>query len=1565
MNWIRRHPFRAAVYLLLAAGVAAGTLLAYCVASGRANGLLTRAARSERVRKSVQARFEVAYSVGSVRVVRASDCERGIEVTGFAASLLAPRAGRVRGDRLFVCWPGRVQLEGFEAGREQQPSLLSLAAARVELSREAAARGIRVTDDAGLPLLAVEEVSAALPGLDSRMTGIALHSETGEVPARVDSAGAEGVRLAAGSVTLKRSSTTGVKLTLARVVDEKWNLEAEAARLEGVVRAGLETARASLAAVHRMVERARSLLWWGAVLACLLVLAAKLIVTRAPIVWRLAAAGAPVALCLVVAAIFVPRASWLTAAVVAVILAAALAFLLWWRLYRRNDEWHQRWEPVALDVVAPLIILPPLILRAIPAPLPPELRVPSTVSVESADVRDTQVALQLGECSAARAEAAVPKLTARGVKLNLDPAGAGLRSIELETAEMEGETRTNALELLGPVQYLPASWKRAPLVRFCAQVEGRRGQSSVPQPVCELAAAPRTLTLQLGAAVDIPARSADVIGLLRTPVVAVGFAGQASERGIRLDQLRSLAGSQVRLGSGSAEIEWSGPVAARAKVAGIELSRDNLNLAVDSAGIAARVPQLCRSGRVELRVDSGPARVSGGEGLAASVSGATVEVDRPDAASLSSRVKLAEPRIEARRVSDTEPWLSLDASAVDVNLGARTSSELFPRALRADAQISVARAGGTPAVRVTPSLQLIADLWTGEWRLGEQELVVEQSITERVPPVLRMNLSAGGRVLSVGPSLSATWDAKLHIPELSPLADPLTVQLRDILLTASGSLPAASLEFALETGRSRIAIPGMPRHFSLREIGSLRLRTQGRASPLPDFESLENDWSLIQEWAGNRLRAPQTEIEFQLVAKGTPEDGVNLSLTTPSGASVAVDRLTTRIGRLALPDVRLRTVEVQTHAVGIRTPLGGDLELASTTSLADRRTEVSLREPVAGTLVSEPGRVNFKLSKELELEPLQRRGAPLLKQAGVDLEGIRLGGRLSALDAGLRFEGGQLAALDFDASLAPGPLATLDFERMYAPATPGYLRTLEVSSTAPLRIHGSMPARELAFSAAGLSLAGNQGQVRTSAAVEGSVILDWHDSARDNPLVQRLSEAASGLRSHIAKAQDAFGAEGQDPEGSASRGGSLLSAENGVETRTGTSAQINSPASSQPAGAPPGADAELVFDLDVQGDAQPALRLSDQRIDAALRSEIRHLEWRPGGAGSWAAKGALGVKAAAGVHEDHLVIDAVAPLDLAITRDGSTVWREKLQLPLLLAARSSLRPDGDPESGNLWDTGYYDRFWQDHPPVHAAPSGPLFERSTLSLGPLSARGISIPGDPLRIALGYGPQLEVDLPFAARVAYGEAGGRLQGRLQWADSGAVLDGTARVSIEHWQAGALGLAGPFGHVALLEDTLSGLATARVRGFHAGRNLIAILFTDASRVIALDQVDFGLNLASVREEQGGAGILQFSTQLRLRPYNELLRKIVEGVRIDSPPQGLRYADMAFQFAVKDGLVETGVPLLALRGVQIEGMTLAHAGADINVRWGYSQEEKVRLRNLIYMLQRSLAQRAEGGLQW
>jgi hypothetical protein len=867
---------------------------------------------------------------------------------------------------------------------------------------------------------------------------------------------------------------------------------------------------------------------------------------------------------------------------------------------------------------------------------------------------------------------------------------------------------------------------------------------------------------------------------------------------------------------------------------------------------------------------------------------------------------------------------------------------------------------------VTPSLQLVADLWTGEWKLDEQELALEQLITERVPPVLRMNLSAGGRIQSVAPSLRATWEARLRVPELSPLADPLTVQLRDIVLTASGSLPAAPLEFALETGPSRIVIPGIPRHFGLREIGSFRLRTQGRASPLTDFETLENDSGLFQEWARNRFRAPQTETEFQLVARGASEGEVSLALTTPSGASITVDRLTTRIGRLTLPDLRLRAVEVETHAVGIRTPAGGDLEFAATTSLAGPRTEVTLREPVAGALASEPGWVNFKLSKELELEPLQRRGAPFLKQAGVDLEGIRLAGRLSALEAGLRFESGQLAAMDFDATLAPGPLATLDFERMYAPARPGYLRALEVSAGAPLRIHGSMPARELAFSAAGLSLAGNQGQLHTSAAVEASVHLDWQDTTRDNPLLQRLSEAASGLRSHFAKAQAVFGGDGQDPQGSASRSDFVVSAANGVENGTGTSAPIDSKGSSQPPVAAPGANAELVFDLDLQSDAQPALRLSDQRIDAAFRSEIRRLEWRPSGAAdSWAATGALGVRATAGVHEDHLAIDAVAPLDLALTRGRSTVWREKIQLPLLLAARSSLRPDGDAESGHLWDAGFYDRFWRDYPPVHALPSGPLFERSTLSFGPVSARGISIPGDPLRVAIGYGPQLEVDLPFAARVAYGEAAGRLQGRLAWADSGAVLDATARLAIERWQAGAFGLAGPFGHVALIEDTLSGLATARVRGFHARRNLLPILITDASRVIALDQVDFGLNLASAREAQGGAGVLQFSTQLRLHPYNELLRKIVEGVRIDSPPQGLRYDDLAFQFAVKNGLVETGVPVLGLRGVQIDGMTLARAGADINVRWGYSPEEKVRLRNLIYMLQRSLARRAEGGLEW
>src|ERR1035441_9695096 len=79
-RWIRRHPVRCAVYVLLTVGVVWGALTARGILRGERNPLLTRVARSAWLRGWVEREFRVRYSIEAVSVF--PKCGFEVEVRG-------------------------------------------------------------------------------------------------------------------------------------------------------------------------------------------------------------------------------------------------------------------------------------------------------------------------------------------------------------------------------------------------------------------------------------------------------------------------------------------------------------------------------------------------------------------------------------------------------------------------------------------------------------------------------------------------------------------------------------------------------------------------------------------------------------------------------------------------------------------------------------------------------------------------------------------------------------------------------------------------------------------------------------------------------------------------------------------------------------------------------------------------------------------------------------------------------------------------------------------------------------------------------------------------------------------------------------------------------------------------------------------------------------------------------------------------------------------------------------------------------------------------------------------
>jgi len=122
------------------------------------------------------------------------------------------------------------------------------------------------------------------------------------------------------------------------------------------------------------------------------------------------------------------------------------------------------------------------------------------------------------------------------------------------------------------------------------------------------------------------------------------------------------------------------------------------------------------------------------------------------------------------------------------------------------------------------------------------------------------------------------------------------------------------------------------------------------------------------------------------------------------------------------------------------------------------------------------------------------------------------------------------------------------------------------------------------------------------------------------------------------------------------------------------------------------------------------------------------------------------------------------------------------------------------------------------------------------------------------------------------------------------------------------------------------------------------------------LDLVDFSAQVRSAADGAHLPGILQTSSGISLKPADPLVQLLTSGLNLRLPEQALQYQNMALDFRVQQGRVQTEPVLLSLNGIQV--FSFAGAAVDSNVRilWGrHGQEPAPLLRDLIYTLQRSL----------
>ena len=1041
LAWFRRHPVRCALYAFLVAGVVWAGLTARGILRGQRNAMITSVARAPLLRDWVQREFHIRYSIGSVAL--APRCGLEVEISGLHVNLAGAASGTL--DAASVCTSGSGELRGLRVG----DGAIALQAARFDWPRSVSGSGLSWNDHAGEMVSAAafsvspSDVSGSLQ--DLRVLGIA----------SVGSASAVLAPLALPALTVKNAAARGINVDVdtTTVAQAPVRLQTAASTLRSMAEATSRLPAQWSASARKLVTR-------FLVVAAILLLLVKALLTRAPasIAWRIAAMAAPFAAFPLLAL----ANSWL----LIVIAAPVIAIALWAAVYRHAQHWHQRWEPAAVDVLTTLLALILLVLRNWPAVTVPPLPAITLVTVAQVDLQDVDAAVHQPPCSVSGdLHIAIPQAGISDLRAGLDE--SGLKSIDVERAFANGSVQSSMPADLQHIRFLPPGWKKIPPTSFCAAVTLRNsGAADLPNAACPAAGHGQTVIAR--AAVDYSGRQARFAAQWNGAPAPLALAGSASLSGLQVDEMHTVPGASVRIGSASARISWPESINATAQLEDIETS----GLTVNRVMVKARTPMPCSAGATNIAADLDKIEYAS-DTYIVHLDDVTLAFARPDSSNLSATVR-------ANGFGLRGP-VEASIPHSEFQLEGSTSSEAIPRTLAARASFSTETAGLSAPIRFT------ADLWSGDWRLPHQVLTVRQQITSRIPQLVALELEASGGVTSLSSPFDANARARLRVPQLTPDAGPASVELNDLHVDESWDAAAGLAPAAVATGWNVVKFPNLPSGVQLNEVSNLQLSTRGEILESPRF----NVPSVL---------FPSVPQEARFRLQGTTQ---SITVFIDGSEQLTLNNLETRNLKASLPGLKLAALDMDGNAVVARAH--ARFPVSASTHLTDESIDAVLKAPLEARVAMTPETVHFALTRPLDT-------GKLLDQVGLTFDNFQLRAALAELNADARFTGRSLAGFNVAGTLAAGPLASAD--------------GLEISQLAPTAFSVAAPEFPKATvnaSAPSIEISLNDGKVRASAATEFALRLTLN-AAPPSSLFRQLGDAAAGLSYHIQKATEAFGA---------------------------------------------------------------------------------------------------------------------------------------------------------------------------------------------------------------------------------------------------------------------------------------------------------------------------------------------------------------------------------------------------------------------------------------------------------
>jgi len=1523
-QWMRMHPVRSTVYALLVAGLASGVAASLAVLAGWGDGLLTRIAHSAALQERVQRSLRVQYTVKSVHVgLNRSECGLSISVSGAGAELIDVGAS-VQTDQAQICWPSSALASGVRLGTVEQPDLLSLASASISRAREFRLVTVEWNDSNGGALLTVDRATTNLVTFQSEVSGIRVLPGGTAPLAEVEQASSGALHLSGNAARLDSAEARNVSLFLEQGLDARWNVQYGLARITAAAQTASNVARRSLATLSRVASRVGLLLLYLAVFSCAAVFLIKLPITHSPraLPWRLVVAGAPVGLSVALRWLLFGAVSLRAFAVVSIFGVISIAVVLQVWLYRRAKEWHQRWEPAVADVVAPLLILPLLVGCGYSSfgsfKRPPDV----SFSLMASKVDNVLTRIRVDPCGLTDlAQLRVRQAGVENLHLALDSVQLALRTLEVERAFAQGEAQSSLSGELQKLHYLPTSWRQASGVPFCITSAVRSGAADPSLvPGCDPGRGFPTVAVTAVVNPDLANQTATVSATVRTAPAALHLEANGDlKNGVHITVLRSLPDSTLRVGNGAGLIALTHNIGAHFHLNDLGISTPASTLSILSLDLSGHIPPACSSGKTSLR-----ARLSGmkiaSTGYALAVKEADFQTIRAPA-DLRLDAQLLGMQIEGYRPHDRDIWLNMDLPSVTLRFGGQTTGELLPRKLQGQVNMSIARGGGEPAFRLSKPLTFSADLWRGVATVPEQSVTIEQSVVSRLPHSILLRLSTDAQVESLDVPVKTAIQARVQVPQVTFEDLPVGIELHDVSADGRWRTPGPMLELAYRSGWNRITLPTLEGSIAASRISRLDVGTEGHADRFPEGATLSNDLTMLRTWVE---RLP-TAVGRQLAFRFEGSDGT-MKVTTQSDASIHVGQVKSQIRALRLPSAHLALAEAECTAnIGAG---GGSpsLELAFASTITDGQLDTVITQPVAAVVHASARGSEVELSHEVVVDPLLEKLKPLFRELGLDAEGIRIPARITRLKAATNIAQGELKGFALEANLAEGDLAAVDFAKLLRPGQPSFLQTLQASQSSPstlaiMALAASWPRIDVTASAPALKINVNGGSIETALSARAETQLSLATGpAEEHRILNRVWAAATALQHQVGDAMSLF------PRRSS-----------GLE--------------------------DVSWSLELHGGDRPLFVSAVDRIDLALQAKINELRWRSTGLPlDSRVSGTLDLAALLTEYDNHLLIDSYPALDFSFSSAGASPRKFAIRVPLLAAVSDRLRP-ASAKSEELFDSQYYENLWRDYRPVYAASGPSWFNQDELDLPQLSLLQIRIPGDPIRLAVGYGTPFEINVPLRARILFGDLDGLLQAAVTRKGDGALVDSHGYFAFRDLQAGAVRISTPNGYLPYLEDSLDGALTTRTDGLLIQHSLLPILLSDASQATELDRLSFNLTLHSRPSNPPLPGMLQANTNLEVKLYNQLAEAILQNLHFQLPPQAIRYHDLALAMQVVNGEVQTRPALLNLRGVQTADMIKMGLSVGVSVHWGSRPwdlpAETFRLRTLIYFLQRALATQA------